>query len=94
MPMSITPSLPKPHAPSESNGRKKSLPKVKAPFVLTTMNQRGKCSLFWVWSRRAGVAPTSLVNPKILPQLVHKWSTNWPRVIRRDGRRALFVRMC
>ena len=52
MPMSITPSLPKPHAPSESNGRKKSLPKIKAPFRLTTMNQRGKSALIWVWSRR------------------------------------------
>ena len=50
--MSITPSVPKPHAPGESNGRKNSLTKIKAPFRLTTMNQRGSCSLFWVWSRR------------------------------------------
>ena len=50
--MSITHSLPKPHAPGESKGRKNSVRKVKAPFVLTTMNQRGKSSLFWVWSRR------------------------------------------
>ena len=50
--MSITPSLPKPHAPGASDGRKDSLRKVKAPFVLTTMNQRGKSWLLWVWSRR------------------------------------------
>ena len=50
--MSITPPLTVPHAIGESDGRKKSLPKVKAPFHLTTMNQRGKCLLIWVWSRR------------------------------------------
>jgi len=46
--MSIT--LPRPV--EESKGRKNSLRKVKAPFLLTTMNQRGKSSLIWVWSRR------------------------------------------
>ena len=46
--MSIT--LPRPV--EESKGRKNSLRKVKAPFLLTTMNQRGQGSLFWVWSRR------------------------------------------
>jgi hypothetical protein len=40
------------HATDQSRGRKNSLPKVKAPFVLTTMNQRGQGSLIWVWSRR------------------------------------------
>ena len=48
MPMSTT--LPRPV--EESKGRKNSVRKVKAPFRLTTMNQRGKSSLFWVWSRR------------------------------------------
>ena len=48
MPMSTT--LPRPI--EESSGRKNSLRKVKAPFVLTTMNQRGKNPLIWVWSRR------------------------------------------
>jgi hypothetical protein len=43
-------TLPRPV--NESSGRKNSLRKVKAPFVLTTMNQRGKSPLFWVWSRR------------------------------------------
>jgi hypothetical protein len=43
-------TLPRPV--EESKGRKNSVRKVKAPFVLTTMNQRGKSSLFWVWSRR------------------------------------------
>jgi hypothetical protein len=43
-------TLPRPV--NESSGRKNSLRKVKAPFVLTTMNQRGKSSLIWVWSRR------------------------------------------
>jgi hypothetical protein len=46
LPRSIT------HAIGKSNGRNNSLPKVKPPFRLTTMNQRGQGSLFWVWSRR------------------------------------------
>ena len=50
--MSIAPSLPKPHAPSKTVGRKNCLPKVKAPFRLTAMSQGGKSLLFWVWSRR------------------------------------------
>lgn len=36
----------------ESAARKNSVPKVKAPFRLTTMNQRGKSLLMWVWSLR------------------------------------------
>jgi hypothetical protein len=40
------------HATDQSRGRKNSLPKIKAPFRLTTMNQRGQSSLIWVWSRR------------------------------------------
>ena len=43
-------TLPRPV--EESKGRKNSVRKVKAPFRLTTMNQRGKSSLIWVWSRR------------------------------------------
>lgn len=40
------------HPADESAGRKSSLPKIKAPFRLTTMNQRGKSLLMWVWSLR------------------------------------------
>jgi hypothetical protein len=40
------------HSIDESRGRKKSVCKVKAPFVLTTMNQRGQSPVIWVWSRR------------------------------------------
>ena len=36
----------------ESAARKNSVPKVKAPFRLTTMNQRGRSLLMWVWSLR------------------------------------------
>jgi len=43
-------TLPRPV--SESNGRKNSLRKVKAPFHLTAMSQGGKGLLIWVWSRR------------------------------------------
>jgi len=43
-------TLPRPV--EESKGRKNSRPKVKAPFVLTRMNNRAQGSLFWVWSRR------------------------------------------
>jgi hypothetical protein len=43
-------TLPRPV--NESSGRKNSVRKVKAPFVLTTMSQGGKSSLIWVWSRR------------------------------------------
>lgn len=50
--MSITPQVPTPRVIPESAGRKNSVPKVKAPFRLTTMNQRGKCLLMWVWSLR------------------------------------------
>jgi hypothetical protein len=35
----------------ESDGRKNSIPKVKAPFRLTRMNQSGMPLLIWVWSR-------------------------------------------
>ena len=40
------------HPAHESAGRKTSRLKIKAPFRLTTMNQRGKCLLMWVWSLR------------------------------------------
>ena len=43
-------TLPRPV--EESKGRKNSLRRVKAPFLLTTMNQRGKSPVIWVWSRR------------------------------------------
>lgn len=47
-------TLPRPikHVVNESDGRKNSLPKVKAPFRLTTMNRHGKGQMIWVWSRR------------------------------------------
>ena len=48
--MTMSTTLPRPV--EESKGRKNSVRKVKAPFVLTTMSQGGKGSLFWVWSRR------------------------------------------
>jgi len=50
--MSTTLTGSRAHATDESRGRKNSLPKIKAPFRLTTMNQRGQGSLIWVWSRR------------------------------------------
>lgn len=43
-------TLPRPV--NESSGGKNFLRKIKAPFRLTAMNQRGKTSLIWVWSRR------------------------------------------
>jgi hypothetical protein len=50
--MSTTLPRPRQQLIGESRGRKNLLPKIKAPFRLTTMNQRGKSSLIWVWSRR------------------------------------------
>jgi hypothetical protein len=35
----------------EFDGREKSLPKIKAPFRLTTMSHSDKPAWFWVWSR-------------------------------------------
>jgi hypothetical protein len=52
MPMSITPLLPVRQVVGESDGRENSLPKVKAPFVLTGMSHPRKPLLIWVWSRR------------------------------------------
>lgn len=40
------------HPADESAGRETSRLKITAPFRLTTMNQRGKSLLMWVWSRR------------------------------------------
>ena len=48
MPMSVTLPLPRPHAIGESDGRENFLPKIKAPFVLTSMNHAGKPLLMWV----------------------------------------------
>ena len=50
MPMSTT--LPRSIARATGESGKNSLRKIRAPFRLTTMNQRGKGLLFWVWSRR------------------------------------------
>ena len=50
--MSATLPLSKPHAIGESDGHKDSQRKIKAPFVLTSMNHPRKPLLMWVWSRR------------------------------------------
>ena len=42
----------KPRAIGKSGSRQDSLPKVKAPFLLTSMNDPRKPLLIWVWSRR------------------------------------------
>ena len=57
--MSTTLPLPKPlrkkynsHDIGESGSRQDSLPKVKVPFLLTSMNNPRKPLLIWVWTRR------------------------------------------
>ena len=45
-------SRPIPEGIGEFPGRQKSLPKIKAPFLLRSMNQPGMRQMIWVWSRR------------------------------------------
>ena len=46
--MSTTPPRPIPHGIADQNSR----PKIKAPFLLRNMEQRGMRQMIWVWSRR------------------------------------------
>jgi hypothetical protein len=45
-------SRPTPRGIAEFPGRQNSRPRIKAPFVLRSMEQPGILQMFWVWSRR------------------------------------------